>query len=258
MSFFQLCRIWNSLFAAGVCVYSYHIAGVAAIDCPYVHALGIFFLLCFANAHNDIVDFDIDKINRPGRPLPSGKISLKAAYAVMFACLFLAIGLGFEFAWLFAGVAGLCFVYNRFLKGLPLVGNFMVALLTTTPIAIPILKVGLPQPELLNLMFFAFTLTFAREITKDIEDMEGDRAMGLRTIPVLLGVKFSLVLVFLCEIQCLAQLAMFKLPVFFAVLPCLLLSAVFACLKRIRLSQSLIKVAMVVGLVVFYLNINDP
>jgi len=249
VSIFQLCRVWNALFAACVCVYAHWIAGAAA----YMHAIGIFFLLCFANVHNDIVDFKIDKINRPDRPLPNGKITLKASYAVMFACLFLAVGFGFEFWWLFAGVAILCFVYNRFLKGLPLVGNFTVALLTTTPIAIPILKVGFPQPELLNLMFFAFTLTFAREITKDIEDMEGDRAMGLRTIPVLLGVKFSLILVFLCEIQCLAQLAMFKLPVFFAVLPCLLLSAIFACLNKIRLSQTLIKVTMLVGLIVFYI-----
>ena len=249
MSILKLCRMWNALFAAGVCVYSYWIAGTVA----YTHAVSIFFLLCFANVHNDIVDFNIDKINRPDRPLPSGKISLKTAYIIMFACLFLALGFGFELLWLFAVVAGLCFVYNRFLKGLPLVGNFIVALLTTTPIVIPVLRIGFPQPELLNLMFFAFTLTLAREITKDVEDMEGDRAMGLRTIPVLLGVKFSLVLVFLCEIQCLVQLAMFRLPVFFAVLPCLLLSAVFACLNKIRFSQSLIKITMLVGLVVFYI-----
>ena len=254
MSIFQLCRVWNSLFAAGVCIYAYWIAGTVT----YTHAVGIFFLLCFANVHNDIVDLKVDKINRPDRPLPSGKISLKIAYAIMFACLFFAIGFGFEFWWLFAGVAGLCFVYNRFLKGLPLIGNFTVALLITTPIVIPVLKIGLLPGEqsfvpLLNLMFFAFTLTFAREITKDIEDMEGDRAMGLRTIPVLLGVRFSLILVFLCEIQCLAQLAMFRLPVFFAVLPCLILSAFFACSNRVRLSQRLIKVAMLVGLIVFYI-----
>jgi len=259
-----LCRAWNALFAAAVCIYSFYIAGAtvhietATGGSPYMHAIGIFFLLCFANVHNDIVDFEIDKINRPKRPLPSGKISLRTAYAVMFACLFLAIGFGFEFAWLFVAVSALCFVYNKFLKGLPLAGNFMVALLTTTPIAIPILKFGFPQPELLNLMFFAFTLTFAREITKDIEDMKGDKALGLKTIPVLLGVKFSLVLVFLCEIQCLAQLAMFKLPVFFAILPCLLLSAVLACLNKIRLSQTMIKVAMVAGLVAFYCVCYSP
>ncbi|MCL2206867.1 MAG: UbiA family prenyltransferase [Fibromonadales bacterium] len=250
MSILQLCRVWNSLFAAGVCAYAYIIAGHAV----YIEATAaIFFLLSFANAHNDIVDFNVDKINRPDRPLPSGKISLKTAKIAAAVCLFLAIAFGFKFAWLFAIVGALCFVYNKYLKRFPLVGNFAVALLVTTPIAIPILDIGLPQLELFNLMFFAFTLTLAREITKDIEDIEGDRAMGLRTLPILINAQFSLILVFLCEIQCLVQLAMFKLPVFFAVLPCLLLSAFFACKKKIKLSQNMIKIAMVLGLVFFYI-----
>ena len=250
MSILQLCRVWNSLFAAGVCVYAYIIAGhEVCIEA----AVAIFFLLSFANAHNDIVDFDADKINRPNRPLPSGKISLKTAKIAAAVCLFLAIAFGFEFAWLFVVVGALCFVYNRYLKRLPLVGNFTVALLVTTPIVIPVLKLGFPQPELLNLMFFAFTLTLAREITKDIEDIEGDKVMGLRTLPILINAQFSMILVFLCEIQCLVQLAMFRLPVFFAVLPCLLLSAFFACTNKIKRSQTMIKVAMIAGLVFFYI-----
>ena len=260
MSIFKLCRVWNALFAAGVCIYSFFIVK-NNFDLNYCDvallSLGVFFLLAFANAHNDIIDFEIDKINRPKRPLPSGIISLKTARITAVAGLFLAIILGLiiglEFALLFAVVGALCFAYNKFLKGLPLVGNFAVALLTTTPIIVPILKFGLPQPELLNLAFFAFMLTFAREIIKDIEDMEGDKALGLKTFPVLLGANFSLVFVFICEFQCLTVLALFKLPVVFAVLPCLLLSAVLAGLKKWRLSQTTVKIAMLAGLAVFYI-----
>jgi len=212
-------------------------------------------LVAFANAHNDIIDFETDKINRPKRPLPSGDIKLKMAYAIAIKCVCLAIlfGLisGFEFALLFAAVGALSFVYNKFLKGLPLAGNFAVALLTTTPIVIPIVKFGLPQPELFNLVFFAFMLTMAREITKDIEDMPGDAANGLKTFPVLHGINLSLSLVFIFEFQCLAVLALLKPYAVLAVLPCLFLSALFARLKKWRLSQTMLKLAMLAGLVLY-------
>ena len=254
-SIFQLCRVWNALFAAGVCVYSFFIAK-SNFNCDVaLLSLGVFFLLAFANTHNDIIDFEIDKINRPNRPLPSGKINLKTARAIAFAFFLLAIifgfASGFEFALLFATVGMLCFVYNIFLKGLPLVGNLVVALLTTTPIIIPILKFKFLQPELLNLVFFAFMLTFVREITKDIEDMKGDKTLGLKTFPVLFGTNLSFAFVLICEFQCLTVLALFKWPVFFVILPCLALSVIFACLKKWRLSQTMLKITMLAGLVAF-------
>jgi len=258
LSCFSLCRVWNALFAAAVCVYSFFIIKnsyeINYCDVIFL-SLGVFFLVAFANAHNDIIDFETDRINRPKRPLPSGGIRLKMAYVIAIKCVCLAIlfGLisGFEFALLFAAVGALSFVYNKFLKGLPLAGNFAVALLTTTPIVIPIVKFGFPQPELFNLVFFAFMLTMAREITKDIEDMPGDTANGLKTFPVLHGINLSMSLVFIFEFQCLAVLALLKPYAVLAVLPCLFLSAFFARLKKWRLSQTMLKLAMVAGLVLY-------
>jgi len=257
LSYFSLCRVWNALFAAAVCVYSFFIIKnnyeINYCDVIFL-SLGVFFLVAFANAHNDIIDFETDRINRPKRPLPSGYIKLKTANIIAIKCVCLAIILGlvsgFEFALLFAAVGALSLVYNKFLKGLPLAGNFAVALLTTTPIVIPIVKFGL-QPELYYLAFFAFILTMAREITKDIEDIPGDSAIGLKTFPVLLGINLSLLLVFICELQCLALLALFKPYAILAVLPCLLLSAFFVRKKKWRLSQTMIKLAMLAGLVMY-------
>jgi 4-hydroxybenzoate polyprenyltransferase len=259
-SYFLLCRAWNALFAAAVCLYSFFIIKnnfeINYCDIVFL-SLGVFFLVAFANVHNDIIDFETDKINRPKRPLPSGRIKLKMAYIIAFKCMFFAVvfGLisGFKFALLFAVVGTLSFAYNKFLKGLPLVGNFAVALLTTTPIIIPILIFVLPQPELLNLAFFAFMLTMARVITKDIEDMPGDTALGLKTFPVLQGINLSLSLVFICELQCLAVLAQFNPFIILAVLPCLLLSVFFAVSKKWRLSQTMIKFAMLAGLILYAL-----
>jgi geranylgeranylglycerol-phosphate geranylgeranyltransferase len=126
-----------------------------------------------------------------------------------------------------------------------------VALLTTTPIFVPILKFGFPQLKLLSLAFFAFMLTMAREVTKDIEDMPGDAALGLKTFPILFGAKFSLAFVFICEFQCLTVLAPIKPFVILMLLPCLFLSAIFAYLKKWRLSQAMIKISMLVGLIFF-------
>jgi len=253
--YFSLFRVWNALFAGGVCLCSFFIAK-NNFDCEDILlSLGIFFLVAFANTHNDITDFEIDKINRPNRPLPSGKISFKQARIAAFACVIAAIILGaiasVKFASLFVAIGALCFVYNRFLKGLPLAGNFAVALLTCTAIITPIAKLGLPQPKLTALLYFAFMLTFAREITKDIEDIEGDKSLGLKTFPILFGINPSIALVFAFGLICLVQLALFSPLSLIGVAPCLILFAVFACLKKWHLSQNMLKLAMVAGLVFF-------
>ena len=260
MAYLLLCRVWNALFAAAVCAYSFFIVKnnfeINYYDVIFL-SLGIFFLVAFANAHNDIADFEIDKINRPQRPLPSGKLSIKTAFgmsgALFFCAMFFGILASLKFAPLFLSAGLLSFAYNRFLKGLPLVGNFTVALLTTTPVVIPIIYLGAPQPELSILVFFAFMLTFVREITKDIEDMEGDKSQNLKTFPLLVGVNLSLTLVFICELQCLMQLALFRPFLLVGVAPFIALSAIFSILKKWRMAQTMIKLAMLGGLVFFYI-----
>jgi 4-hydroxybenzoate polyprenyltransferase len=246
------------LFAAAVCAYSFFIVK-NNFEINYYNvlflSLGILFLVAFANACNDIADFEIDKINRPERPLPSGKISIKAAYGIMrilfFFTMFFSVLAGIEFAFLFFVAGALSLAYNRFLKGLPLVGNFTVALLATTPVIIPIINFGLPQAELSILAFFAFMLNFAREIIKDIEDMEGDKSQNLKTFPLLVGINMSLALAFICQLQCLLQIALFKPLLLAGVVPFIALSAIFAVLKKWRFSQTMLKLAMLGGLAVF-------
>jgi len=258
MAYLLLCRVWNALFASAVCVYSFFIVKndyeINYCDVVFL-SLGVLFLVAFANVHNDIVDFEIDKINRPKRPLPGGKIGFKGAYVFLYASVFFTmlfgILAGIKFAFLFFIAILLCIAYDRFLKSLPLVGNFTVALLTTIPLLIPIINFGLPQPELSTLVFFAFILTFAREITKDIEDMEGDKSQNLKTLPLLVGIKTSLILVFISLLQCLMQIALFKPFLLAGVAPFFLFFAIFAVLKKWRLAQNMLKLAMLGGLATF-------
>jgi geranylgeranylglycerol-phosphate geranylgeranyltransferase len=257
VSVLLLCRVWNALIAAGVCAYSFFIVK-NNFEINYYEvlflSLGLFFLVCFANAHNDIIDFEIDKINRPNRPLPSGRISIKAAYKLLGVLLFFTIIFsllaGVKFAFLFLIADFLCFAYNRWLKGLPLVGNFTVALLSTMPVAIPMLNFGL-QGELSMLAFLAFILTFAREITKDIEDMEGDKSKNLKTFPLLVGAKASFFLVLIIHFQCLLQIALFKPFLLIGPSPFISISIIFALLKKWNLSQNMLKLAMLGSLAAF-------
>lgn len=153
----------------------------------------VVFLGCsWGNTINDYFDYEIDKINRPKRPLPRGAFSKNTAliYGLSLALsgLFIAYLIGIE-AFLFAlGAYLLMFLYAWKLKPLPFIGNLAVATLTgATPIygAIAVEKIGLAG----YLALCAFLVNVAREIFKDVEDMEGDKTQGAKTLPIIWGVK---------------------------------------------------------------------
>jgi len=249
IAYLSLCRVWNALFAAAVCVYCFFIEKAENYYEVAFISLSIFFLVAFANTHNDVNDVVIDRINRPERPMPSYKIGIKKAYLFLTALFFLTILFsllaGIKFAVLFIFALFLCITYNHLLKFLPLVGNFTVAALTALPVLIPM--------NFSILAFFAFMLTFSREIVKDIEDMEGDRFKKVTTLPLLVGVNLSLALAGICLFQCLVVIFIFKPILLAGVLPFVVFSAIFAFLKRWRLSQTMLKLSMLGGLFAFLL-----
>jgi geranylgeranylglycerol-phosphate geranylgeranyltransferase len=142
------------------------------------------------NTINDYFDYEIDRINRPERPLPRGAMGRKTAF--WYALALFAVGLGL--AWfiniwdfLLAVIAYVTmFLYAWKLKPLPFIGNIAVASLTgATPLygAIAVGEIGLAG----TLALCAFLVNVAREVIKDIEDMEGDMAKGAKTLPILIG-----------------------------------------------------------------------
>jgi geranylgeranylglycerol-phosphate geranylgeranyltransferase len=242
----SLIRIGNALFAGFACVASFIIAGHSFDITVCQFSMAFICSVAFANAHNDCVDYKIDCINRPNRPLPSGKISYKAALFAACFLLFLSILFGFcvspYVAVFFVLIGFFSFIYNKFLKRIPLIGNLAVALLTSTPFMIS---------NLFQLIFFSFILTLARELIKDIEDIKGDASFSLKTLPLVCGVRFSLALAFACEASCLLALAFWKPFALFAVTPCIALSVYFALGKKWRHSQTLLKVSMAAGLLCY-------
>ena len=156
-----------------------------------------------SNALNDALDYEIDLINRPERPIPLGYVSIKGALFISllffvfgaFLCLQLpdmAIVIG-----VFISLP-LMVTYSTSLKGKSLIGNMVVSFLLGASFLFVGASHEMISPMLIP-MLLAFGLTFLREIIKDVADMEGDLSLGLKTYPIISGVdSYRRIIISLC------------------------------------------------------------
>ncbi len=159
-----------------------------------------FFVAAGGNVVNDIFDVEVDKINRPHRALPSGRMTIKQAWGYV---AFLSI-VGLLFAILtgpYSALIVLCFqiigyAYAAKVKTLGLAGNFMVAFSFAFGVLYGAFAygetIGLPLTNAIPLphwlfFFTAFLILQARETIKGAEDVEGDEARDVRTIARIYG-----------------------------------------------------------------------
>jgi geranylgeranylglycerol-phosphate geranylgeranyltransferase len=149
------------------------------------------------NAINDYFDRDIDRINAPDRPIPRGAVSPRGALAFSVGLFGLAVGLTLLLPPLAIGIAVFNLValvaYTELFKGLPGVGNLVVAYLGGSTFLFGGAAVGGDLSTAGVLFALAALSTFAREVVKDVEDVAGDREEGLNTLPIAVGERRSLV-----------------------------------------------------------------
>lgn len=155
-------------------------------------------LLSAGNAINDYCDYEIDRVNRPRRPLPSGRIRRRDA--LIFAILLVIIGIWLgtlinRNATAFAILVSIALAsYAFWLKRMPLIGNLVVSGLTGVTFVAGGVAIDSGQATLIPATF-AFLFTAAREIVKDLEDTEGDLKNNLKTLAILnpqLAVKIAI------------------------------------------------------------------
>ena len=143
------------------------------------------------NAINDYFDREIDAINRPERPLPRGAVSPRGALWFSAALFAVAVGSTLLLPLLAIAIAVVnllaLIAYTELFKGLPGVGNALVAYLTGSTFLYGGAAVSGDLTTVSVLFVLAATATMAREIVKDIEDIDGDREEGLRTLPIAFG-----------------------------------------------------------------------
>ncbi len=142
------------------------------------------------NAFNDLRDLEIDRINRPRRPLPSGRLTPRraalAAAASAAAGLGFAVGAGPVPGLIAAGTLAGLWLYSARLKSTVLWGNLLVAFLAALAFPFGALAGGALGRSWVP-AGFALLFHLGREIVKDVEDLDGDRARGVRTLALAVG-----------------------------------------------------------------------
>jgi geranylgeranylglycerol-phosphate geranylgeranyltransferase len=191
LAYFTLARPVNVLITMATIV-------VTAALCADLSQAGRILIACLsgamitaaANAINDVFDIDIDGINRPQRPLPRRVLSVREARLFSFAGFILGVLLATGLGWTAFFIAFFCsitlYAYSAKLKGTALWGNGAVSLATAFAFLFGGVAIGHPRCALVPALF-AFLLHLGREVIKDMEDVEGDRACGAATFPVRCG-----------------------------------------------------------------------
>ena len=172
---------------------------------------------------NDYFDTKTDLVNRPETVLVGKVINRRSAILLHILLNTIGIGLGVYVSFyieipilslVFVFITGILWFYSTTYKRQFLIGNLIVAILTAlVPLMVLLFEIpllnktyGLELIEMrlnfnqiivwvMSFAFYAFILTLIREIIKDMEDFEGDNAFGRQTMPIVLGVINSKIIV---------------------------------------------------------------
>ncbi|WPR70470.1 geranylgeranylglycerol-phosphate geranylgeranyltransferase [Flavobacterium sp. NG2] len=167
---------------------------------------------------NNILDIQTDEDNKPKDVIVGKTISESSAYNIYIVLNCLGVAIGFylsnvidkpNFASLFIVIAATLYIYATSLKQMAIVGNLIVALILSVSVLIigifdlyPVITIENRQilgslfSVLLDYAVFSFMINFIREIVKDLEDVNGDYNQGMKTLPIIIGVKRTSNLVF--------------------------------------------------------------
>lgn len=158
---------------------------------------------------NDYFDLNIDRVNKPEKLVVERVIKRRWAivWHIILSVVGIAIGFYVDFTthiWLLGFSNAVCvfllFVYSTSLKQRFLVGNVVISLLTAWVILVVAwceynhlirTNYNLRADKILRETFlyagFAFVISLVREVVKDMEDVEGDRKYGCKTMPIVWG-----------------------------------------------------------------------
>ncbi|MEM9991220.1 MAG: geranylgeranylglycerol-phosphate geranylgeranyltransferase [Bacteroidota bacterium] len=187
---------------------------------------------------NDIVDYEIDQVNKPEKLFIGKYIPVSTAYGYYVTLVGIGFILSFYLAYhishlallgLYPLAVALLFAYSKYLKQRVLLGNIIVGLFCAFVAGIvwfaerqayqQLWKADAEQASYLQFvlsfyLIFAFLSTIFREIIKDVEDMEGDRLYDCRTLPIVYGIRNSKVVAGVFGILLLSCLSIMTVQVY--------------------------------------------
>jgi 4-hydroxybenzoate polyprenyltransferase len=230
-AFFRLIRWPNLVFIAVTqCLFHFCVVKPSAYGSYYNFPLQLnthlFFLLCLSSVLiaaggyiiNDYFDINIDLVNKPEKMVVDKYISRRWALLLHMLLSTAGIVLGFVVSWRLEnwliglanfGCVLLLWYYSTTYKRRLLVGNVLISALTAWVILVLLVaelpgwwsgklttvieKETVARLSRIGVLYaaFAFVLTIIREAIKDMEDLEGDRKEGCRTMPIVWGITAS-------------------------------------------------------------------
>lgn len=140
---------------------------------------------------NDIFDVAADQINKPKAVYVDTVFQKKTLlfyyYSLNILAIVLILIISKYLSIIFLATIFLLFIYAKYLKKTYLLGNLLVAFLSALPIMVFAYQYKMNVPILGLYAFFAFGISFIREIVKDGMDIKGDKEIGCQSIPIRLG-----------------------------------------------------------------------
>jgi geranylgeranylglycerol-phosphate geranylgeranyltransferase len=265
----RILRPANAMVAGLAAILGYFIAAGTVVPGVLLLLAIVFLVTAGGNTINDYVDAGIDRVNRPGRPIPSGEVSSRQAWyeaALLFAA---GIILSVFTNPLCLGIAVfnslLLISYAYYLKRTTFLGNAAVAYLSASIFLFGGAYLG-PEGALMVAPISAITFTamISRELLKAAEDVEGDAKAGARTVPVRFGIRVTVLISLAAAVLAVAAglypVAWWGWPYLAGIVPVdiVILAAALLplkcrdheCVRRTR-ATSLLKVGMFAALVVF-------
>ena len=241
--------------------------------------LTYFFLAGSGMVINDIYDIEIDKINRPERVLPSGRMTINQA-KILFI---LTYGIGILLAILHSLIFNLGFIniilaiffgfigwiYAAWGKKQGFIGNIIVGVSFSIGLIYGAILNSIIIPSYIIFFFLtSFFLLISREIIKGCEDIEGDKEEGVKTLAIKLGIKKATYSSIIFEIL---GIIFFVLPLFTNIInPILFMFSMFFGIavvsvaliksfdrnlerKNFKIISLLLKIGALLGLIAFLL-----
>ncbi len=184
--------------------------------------LTYFFIAGSGMVINDIYDIEIDKINRPERPIPRGAITLKHAKYLFVVVLSIGLVLSIIHSVILdlnflnviiAAIFGLMgWLYAKWGKKSGFFGNLIVSISFSIGLIYGAILNSFEIPIYIYYFFLTcFFLLLSREIIKGCEDIEGDKEQGVKTLAIQIGIKKS---AYTSMIFAILAVIFFILPIF--------------------------------------------
>lgn len=148
---------------------------------------------------NNFYDAEKDLINKPTKSmldrLVSQRFKLSVYFLMNFVAVFAASYVSFRAVLFFSAYIFGIWFYSHKLKKVPLVGNFVSAILAITPFFVVFVYYKNFETVIFVHAVFLFLLILAREMIKDLENIPGDMAQNYKTIPIIYGPIISKVVI---------------------------------------------------------------